>query len=164
MGLKLWPVRAFRRFAEITLEAENEFDVEYFDLNQTWQGLIPQILPTLFSAIRRISNFIDLRSKGRLPPDLVMFMSEANNERFWLKGVSQLSRKQFMDQFIKSSNTVRELAHGLGHYIRRNREGCLALLGTLSNLQGAFYTIPNLASAIFEILLENGISLFFVLN
>lgn len=153
-----WPIRASRKFVEATLDTppyRREFE------RRLWQEPASRIVPNLLRLLERISGFYNAQNWLSLPPVFQLIAKESILERFWLHGVSQITRDEFLEASAKSSDSCRELVHTVGHFLRRTREYCLISLGTFSLLGDSFYNIPNIGEAVMHSLVgdTNGSSL-----
>ena len=136
----VWPVRASRRFVETTMDGTSE--MRNFE-RQLWKEPIRRILPNLLRLLSAINLYYNPGSWLNSSLEMRLLAKESILERFWLHGVSQVSKDEFLEASQKSSDLCRELCHSLGHFLRRTREYCLAALGTYCILGEHFYTIPN---------------------
>lgn len=136
-----WPIRASRRFVEATMDtpsALREFE------KHLWKEPITRIVPNILRLLSAIGMFYNPSNWQSLPFEMQLLARESVLERFWLHGVSQVSRDEFLEASAKASDTCRELAHSVGHFLRRTREYCLASIGTFSSIGDNFYAIPNI--------------------
>ncbi|CCG81825.1 Uncharacterized protein C328.01c [Taphrina deformans PYCC 5710] len=144
-----WPIRASRKFVEATLDTPTALrDFE----RQLWREPIARIIPNLLRLLERISGYYNEHNWQNLDPILRLIAKESILERFWLHGVSQVTRDEFLEASTKSSDRCRELVHAVGHFLRRTREYCLSSLGTFSLLGESFYTLPNIGNSIMHAL------------
>ncbi|ORY79496.1 armadillo-type protein [Protomyces lactucae-debilis] len=139
-----WPIRASRKFVDATLDTPSALrDFE----KQLWHRPIVHMVPNLIRLLSRINEYYNPSNWKSLPIEMQLIAQESIIERFWLHGVSQVSRDEFLESSAKTSDTCRELAHHIGHFLRKTREYCLVTLGTYSLLGPAFYDIPDLGDA-----------------
>lgn len=86
-------------------------------------------------------------------------IQESRHERFWLHGVSRLSKDEFLEESSKTADTVKELAHTLGHVVRRTREHSYSTLAAFAMLGNPFFEMPHVAEALRDSFTQNSMSL-----
>lgn len=136
-----WPIRASRKFVEVTLDTAQPLK----DLERAlWKDPIVELIPNILRLLERISAYYNQSNWQQLPLEMRLIAKESIQERFWLHGVSQVTRDEFLEATTKASNSCRELVHTIGHFLRRTREYCLITLGTFSMLEHSFYGINGI--------------------
>lgn len=153
-----WPIRASRKFVDATLDTPKPLH----DFEQgLWKEPTARIVPNIFRLLMRISGYYNQTNWQNLPSEVRLIAKESILERFWLHGISQVTRDEFLEASAKRSDTCRELVHTVGHFLRRTREYCLITLGTFSLLGESFYSIPSVGEGIMQSLFGDvqGISL-----
>lgn len=147
-----WPIRACRKFVETTLDTPPQLrELE----KHLWREPATRIIPNILRLLERISAYYNASNWQNLPHEMRLIAGESILERFWLHGVSQVSRDEFLEASAKSSDTCRELVHTVGHFLRRTREYCLVSLGTFSLLGQSFYEIPNVGNGMMQALFSD---------
>lgn len=139
-----WPIRASRKFVDATLDVQPALrELE----RALWVVPIAHLAPNIFRLLCRINDYYNPANWKSLPIEMQLLAKESIIERFWLHGVSQVSRDEFLESSAKTSDTCRELAHHIGHFLRKTREYCLVTLGTYSLIGEAFYGIADVGDA-----------------
>lgn len=147
-----WPIRASRKFVEITLDTPPPLK----DLEKSlWREPATRLVPNIFRLLNRISGYYNQSNWQHLPLEMRLIAKESVQERFWLHGVSQVTRDEFLEASAKSSNSCRELVHTIGHFLRRAREYCLVSLGTFSLVGASFYELPGLGDGLMQALFSD---------
>lgn len=147
-----WPVRASRKFVDASLDVPahmREFQREL------WAEPIKALVPNVLNLLTRINDYHDESKWRHLSPEMQLIHSQSILERFWLHGVSKITRDQFLEMSTKSTESHRELVHSVGHFLRKTREYCLVALGTYSLLGAPFYNVDGVAGAVLEALYGN---------
>ncbi|BFZ56722.1 karyopherin [Savitreella phatthalungensis] len=147
-----WPVRASRKFVDASLDCAPAVR----ELQRTlWREPVRVLVPNILRLLSRIAEYHDERLWASSPENVRLVVSQSVVERFWLHGVSSVTRDEFLEASSRGTNNVREVVHSTGHFLRKTREYCLVSLGTFSMLGEAFYSIEGLSDALFAALYGN---------
>ncbi|OLL21885.1 hypothetical protein NEOLI_000987 [Neolecta irregularis DAH-3] len=160
---RLWatPIRSLRKFVEDTFFDTKEGTSEYQWLQEYWIPRIERAIPNILLVIKQLQAYFAAVTQQTLPSEVQYIMSKTIEERFWLHGVSVMSKEEFMTSADRARNTLQELIDAYNHFIRRTREYSFIAVGSLSVLGASYYHIPDLANQILHASFEtvDGLSL-----
>ncbi|KAG4305840.1 hypothetical protein PORY_000750 [Pneumocystis oryctolagi] len=140
----IWPISGFQKFADYHLKIVSLKNNDNDYISRLWEPIIDFILPYLFSIIKHIHALHNPDNWTSFIPELQFIISQSIVEKFWLHGISLISKDEFYEQISRSESRTIELAYGLGHFLRKNRDYCYSIIGLFSNFGIYFYKNPNL--------------------
>ncbi|EEB06493.1 karyopherin [Schizosaccharomyces japonicus yFS275] len=141
----LWPIKCLGRFCEATVANKHLHPEEFPKHIQLWSTIIPSILPGILLLVEQMHGCYDPSVVATLNEHTRYFLQKSTTERFWLHGVSQVSKSQFLEESYKSDTSANKLVHSFGHFLRRMREYCYFTLSSFMLLGEPFYRTTDMS-------------------
>jgi exportin-5 len=141
----LFPVRSTRLLIQYSIEKLAKDSKEFKNLLRLWRPRVVPIIPHILQLLYQIQSYHNPENWKHLPDIVQSFVRDTTVERFWQMGVSIQSRDEFLEESVKAMHTLRDFADSVGNIVRYTREYVFLSLATISNLDDAFYTVPNIA-------------------
>ncbi|EPY52731.1 karyopherin [Schizosaccharomyces cryophilus OY26] len=143
----LWPIKCLGRFCEATYSNRRIHPSEFDEQKTLWLVILPNIVPGLLKLIEQLHCCYDPSFISSLGTRNSTILQKSIVERFWLHGVSQISKHQFLEESYKMDVSANKLIHSFGHFLRRLREYCYGAIASFMRLGEPFFAIPGLSTA-----------------
>lgn len=141
----LWPIKCLGRFCEATCSNKHIHPSEFEGQKNLWQVILPNVVPNLLKLVEQLHCCYEPSFISGLGMHNSSILQKSIVERFWLHGVSQISKNQFLEESYKMDVSANKLIHSFGHFLRRLREYCYYAIASFMRLGQAFFCVPGLS-------------------